>query len=38
MKQYLPNYMIPSHYIYMSEFPLTSNGKIDKKQLPDPKK
>lgn len=38
MKQYLPSYMIPSHFIFMSEFPLTSNGKIDKKQLPEPKK
>ena len=30
-------YMIPSHYELVSEFPLTSNGKIDSSQLPLPK-
>lgn len=28
--------MIPSHFIFMDEFPLTHNGKIDKKNLPEP--
>lgn len=32
----LPNYMIPSYFIPLSTFPLTVNGKIDKKQLPSP--
>ena len=27
----LPNYMIPSVFIPMDAFPLTPNGKIDKK-------
>ncbi|MEO8849447.1 MAG: amino acid adenylation domain-containing protein, partial [Casimicrobiaceae bacterium] len=33
----LPEYMIPSVIIELDQMPLTSNGKIDKKALPDPK-
>lgn len=32
----LPDYMLPSHFIAVPEFPLTPNGKIDKKNLPQP--
>lgn len=32
----LPTYMIPDYFIQIEELPLTSNGKVDKKQLPDP--
>ncbi len=32
----LPGYMIPSYFIQVDEFPLTWNGKIDKKNLPEP--
>ncbi|KIO65387.1 Long-chain-fatty-acid--CoA ligase [Caldibacillus thermoamylovorans] len=32
----LPEYMIPAYIIEMTEFPLTPNGKIDKKALPIP--
>lgn len=32
----LPKYMIPSMLIQLDEMPLTSNGKVDKKALPDP--
>ncbi|MFH0784194.1 MAG: amino acid adenylation domain-containing protein [Pseudomonadota bacterium] len=32
----LPDYMLPTHFIEVPSFPLTPNGKIDKKNLPDP--
>lgn len=35
-KQYLPDYMIPSEYIRITELPLNPNGKIDKRLLPEP--
>ena len=33
LKQKLPTYMIPSKFIFQKEFPLNSNGKIDRKSL-----
>ncbi len=33
LKKELPNYMIPSHFKYVEELPLTRNGKVDKKVL-----
>lgn len=32
----LPKYMVPSLFIHLNSFPLTNNGKVDKKALPDP--
>lgn len=32
----LPNYMIPSYFYKLEKFPLTPNGKIDRKALPMP--
>ncbi|MEO6638420.1 MAG: amino acid adenylation domain-containing protein, partial [Ginsengibacter sp.] len=32
----LPDYMIPAIWVQLENMPLTSNGKIDKKALPDP--
>lgn len=37
MKNHLPHYMIPSYFIKMESFPLTVNGKVDAKSLPDTK-
>ena len=34
--RFLPGYMIPNAYCLLDNMPVTSNGKVDKKKLPDP--
>ncbi|MES2733434.1 MAG: non-ribosomal peptide synthase/polyketide synthase [Bacteroidota bacterium] len=36
LKAQLPEYMVPAVWVELESFPLMSNGKIDKKALPDP--
>ncbi|MCW1941622.1 AMP-binding protein [Bacillus anthracis] len=36
LAQELPAYMIPSYFVQLAQMPLTSNGKINRKALPEP--
>lgn len=36
LRSYLPDFMIPRHYIQLDKIPLTPNGKLDVAGLPDP--
>jgi len=36
LRDALPDYMIPQHIVALSSFPLTPNGKVDRRALPEP--
>lgn len=35
LKKKLPDYMIPSHFMLLEQLPVTPNGKVDRKALPE---
>src|SRR5262249_42658434 len=36
LRSHLPDFMIPSSFVWLDSFPLTPSGKVDRKALPAP--
>ena len=36
LKSRLPDFMIPNHFMLLEKFPLSANGKVDRRSLPQP--
>ncbi|WP_367616520.1 amino acid adenylation domain-containing protein [Pseudomonas farsensis] len=36
LRGHLPDYMVPAHLLFLANWPLTANGKLDRRALPKP--